>query len=180
MTIETGRVMVGKGVRGGGEATLGFDDLYRRYAPPAYRLAFVLSGDPEVARDLVQDAFVRVIGRFGHLRSQTSFDAYLRRTIINLALSHGRRRTLERRNAFAESVSSPPPGHDVESRVDLWQLLLRLPTRQRAAVVLRYYEDLSEQQTADTLGTSPRAVNSLVSRALVRLRELEGSQQWTD
>jgi RNA polymerase sigma factor (sigma-70 family) len=179
MTIETDRTMVGNGVRDEGRAPA-FDELYRRYAPSAHRLAFVLSGDPEVARDLVQDAFVRVMGRFGHLRNQTAFDAYLRRTIINLALSHHRRRTLERRHTFVESDSVRPSGHDRESRFDLWQLVLQLPTRQRAAVVLRYYEDLSEHEAAYALRTSPRAVNALVSRALMRLRELEGSQEWTD
>jgi RNA polymerase sigma factor (sigma-70 family) len=71
--------------------TSGLQDLYVRHAPAALRLAYFLSGDRETARDLVQDAFVRVAGRLRHLREPDEFDAYLRRTIVNIHTSRLRR-----------------------------------------------------------------------------------------
>ncbi|HEX5951155.1 MAG TPA: sigma-70 family RNA polymerase sigma factor, partial [Actinomycetota bacterium] len=71
-------------------------ELYVRHGPAAQRLAFLLTGDRAQAEDLVQEAFVRVVGRFGHLRVPDAFAAYLRRTIVNLHTSQLRRRRLER------------------------------------------------------------------------------------
>src|SRR6266566_9470783 len=65
--------------------------LYGRHAPGAVRLAYLLTGDPALAEDLVQDAFVKLAGRLAHLRDPEAFDAYLRRTVVNLANSHFRR-----------------------------------------------------------------------------------------
>ena len=71
-------------------------DLYVRHVPAANRLAFLLTGDRSQAEDLVHDAFVRCVGRFGHLRAHEAFDAYLRRTIVNLHTSRLRRVRVER------------------------------------------------------------------------------------
>src|SRR5213593_5312735 len=71
-------------------------DLYVRHAPEALRLAYLLTGDRGLAEDLVQDAFVRLAGRMIHLRSPGAFDAYLRKTVVNLSNSHFRRKKLER------------------------------------------------------------------------------------
>src|SRR5919106_5731921 len=71
-------------------------ELYVRHVPAANRLAFLLTGDRVQAEDLVQDAFVRCVGRFGHLRAHEAFDAYLRRTIVNLHTSRLRRVRVER------------------------------------------------------------------------------------
>jgi RNA polymerase sigma-70 factor (sigma-E family) len=146
-------------------------ELYERYVPAAGRLAFLLTGDRAMAEDLVQEAFVRVVGRFRHLRVPDAFEAYLRRTIVNLHTSQLRRRRLERayleRQGRAElSITNP----DVDAREELWRAVLALPPRQRAAVVLRFYEDLSERETADALGCSPSAAKSLVARAMQTLR----------
>jgi RNA polymerase sigma factor (sigma-70 family) len=81
------------------------EDLYVRHAPAALRLAFFLTGDRELAQDLVQDAFVRIAGRFGHLRTPDAFEAYLRRTIVNLFTSHLRRLRLERADGLREPGS---------------------------------------------------------------------------
>jgi RNA polymerase sigma-70 factor (sigma-E family) len=149
-------------------------DLYARYVPAAVRLAFLLTGDPQRAEDLAHDAFVRCVGRFVYLRSQTAFDAYLRRSVVNLHTSRIRRRYLEREWLRREG---PPRVHatttlpDVEGREDLWRVLGTLPPRQRAALVLRYYEDLSEQETATVLGCSVAAVKSLVARGSDALRD---------
>ena len=146
-------------------------DLYERHVQAAGRLAYLLTGDRVLAEDLVQEAFVRVVGRFRHLRVPDAFEAYLRRTIVNLHTSQLRRRRLERayleREGRAVSEATLP---DVGAREELWRAVLTLPARQRAAVVLRYYEDLSERETADVLGCSTAAAKSLVARAMQLLR----------
>jgi RNA polymerase sigma-70 factor (sigma-E family) len=155
------------------------EELYTRHAPVAMRLAYFLTGDRERAVDLVQDAFVRVAGRFRHLREPDAFDAYLRRTIVNLFSSHLRRLRLERR-ALERQVAAGQPAHrefDFAEQDAMWSALQTLQPRQRAAVVLRYYEDLSERETADVLGCSVGAVKQLVTRGLIALRGRIGSEE---
>jgi len=149
-------------------------DLYARHAGEALRLAYLLTGDRSLADDLVQDAFVRVAGRLLHLRDPGGFYAYLRKTIVNLARSHFRHRAVERR--FLERQAGPPPiePEDVSNRERLRTALMALPIGQRTAIVLRYFEDLSEAQTADLMGRHAAAVKSLVSRAMVTLRTTVG------
>jgi RNA polymerase sigma-70 factor (sigma-E family) len=150
------------------------EELYARHAPAATRLAYLLTGDPQQAEDLVQEAFVRCVGRFQYLRAIDAFDAYLRRTIVNLHTSGMRRRRLERawlQREGAAEASRVSTMRDVGVREDLWQALASLPPRQRAALVLRYYEDLTEQQTAQVMGCSAAAVKSLVARGGATLRE---------
>lgn len=148
-------------------------DLYVRYVPAANRLAFLLTGNRSQAEDLVHDAFVRCVGRFGHLRAHEAFDAYLRRTIVNLHTSRLRRVRVEReflsKEARGGRTTSGLP--DVAAREDMWRRLRTLPARQRAVLVLRYYEDLSERETADALRCSVAAVKSLTARATSALRE---------
>jgi RNA polymerase sigma-70 factor (sigma-E family) len=147
-------------------------ELYARHAAEAIRLAYVLTGDRVLAEDLVQDAFVKLAGRLAHLRDQGAFDAYLRRTVVNLANSYFRRKRLER--AYLKRSAAEPPAtgdaHDTDRRDELWRDLQRLPSRQRTAIVLRIYEDLSERRVAEILGCRPGTVRSLVSRGLAQLR----------
>jgi RNA polymerase sigma-70 factor (sigma-E family) len=147
-------------------------DLYRAHAPGAVRLAYLLTGDPALAEDLAHDAFVKVTGRFGDLRDPSAFGPYLRRTVVNLANSHFRRRRIER--IRIERLGREPAAvvteADAGARAELWQALQSLPARQRAAIVLRFYEDLSEQQTAEVLGCATGTIKSLVSRGLEALR----------
>ena len=147
------------------------EELYVRNAAGAIRLAYFLTGDRDQAEDLVQDAFVRVAGRFQHLRGPDNVPAYLRRTIVNLFTSQLRRRRLERmwlhRQAGDTTTAAP---EDIATRDELWDALVHLPERQRAALVLRYYEDLSEREAADVLGCSSGALNQLVVRATSTLR----------
>lgn len=158
----------------------GLAELYERHVPAAVRLAFLLTGDRSAAEDLAHEAFVRCIGRFAHLRAHEAFDAYLRRAIVNLHTSAMRRRRVERAwlalhgaSHGARTESMP----DVSMREDLWRALGALPARQRAALVLRYYEDLSERDTAATLGCSVAAVKSLVQRGGEALREIVGGDR---
>lgn len=147
--------------------------LYFAHIEGATRLAYLLTGNKELAQDLAQEAFVRVAGRFHDIRNQDAFGPYLRKTIVNLTRGHWRKLALERSYLAAQRARHEPVVNqpDVESRDELWRLLQQLPRRQRAAVVLRYYEDLSEQQTADALDCSVSAVKSLVMRAMESLRE---------
>src|SRR5438128_7318115 len=142
-------------------------ELYLRHSDDAVRLAYLLTGDRALAEDLVQDAFVRLAGRLVHLRDPGAFDTYLRKTVVNLANSYFRRRRVERtyelRTRGAATIGAP--AHSVEDRQALAAALRKLPQRQRAALVLRFYEDQSEAQTADLIGCRPGTVKSLVSRA---------------
>ena len=155
-------------------------ELYLRYADDAVRLAYLLTGDRALAEDLVQDAFVRLAGRLAHLRDEGAFEAYLRRTVVNLSRSYFRHRKVERAylertgRAPAERAAATP---DLGDRDALWTALARLPQRQRAALVLRYYEDLSERQIADVLRAPVGTVKSLLSRGLHTLRDEIGGEE---
>jgi RNA polymerase sigma-70 factor (sigma-E family) len=158
------------------------EELYLRHAPEALRLAFLLTRDGGTAEDVVQEAFIRVAGRFVYLRSPAAFDAYFRRTVVNLCMSHHRKRKvaaayLEREEARAEQAEAASLNDDFEIRNELREVLSTLPDRQRAAVVLRFYLDQTEEQTAATLGCSVAAARSLVHRAMQTLRERIGSEE---
>jgi RNA polymerase sigma-70 factor (sigma-E family) len=162
------------GVQGGAAVAVGSEggrlgELYEAHAPDSVRLAYLLTGDRHLAEDLVQEAFVRLFGRFRDLRNPEAFGAYLRTTVVNLARSHFRRRQVER--AYVEREGhDPDPPPDPGGREDMWQALQRLRPRQRAGIVLRFYEDLTEAQTADILGCAVGTVKSLVSRGIDQLR----------
>jgi RNA polymerase sigma-70 factor (sigma-E family) len=152
-------------------------ELYARHAPDAVRLAYLLTGDGVLAQDLAQDAFVRLAGRFRDLRDPGAFPSYLRATVVNLARSHFRRRRVERAYLAREATADAAAEREVGHRVEMWEALQSLPVRQRAAIVLRYYEDLTEAQTADVLRCPVGTVKSMVSRGLERLRtELSGGE----
>ena len=152
--------------------------LYEEHSARAFRLAYLLTGDRDLAEDLVQDAFVKLIGRFADLRSPESFDVYLRRTVVTLSYGTFRRRRTERaylaRERGLEEQKSVFP--DVEAKDELWTQMQRIAPRQRAALVLRYYEDLSEQQAAEILGCSLRTVKSLVTRGIRAMRDQQGGE----
>jgi RNA polymerase sigma-70 factor (sigma-E family) len=148
------------------------EELYAAHAQRAGRLAYFLVGDTDLAQDLVQEAFLKVFARWGNLRDSHSFAAYLNRTIVNLAHKTHRRRGIERR--YLEKQQGPEavvPHRDYETSDELWQRLQLLPKRQRTAIVLRYYEDLTEHQAAEVMGCSETAIASLVQRALGTLRK---------
>jgi RNA polymerase sigma-70 factor (sigma-E family) len=148
------------------------EELYVRHATEAQRLAFLLLGDRSLAEDVVHDAFVRLAGRFLYLRDPGGFHAYLRTTVINLVRSKQRRRQVEQRYLARRSLE---PGGIVEAadlgeREVLRDALLALPIRQRTAVILRYYEDLTDVEAASVMRCSPGTVKSLASRGVAKLR----------
>jgi RNA polymerase sigma-70 factor (sigma-E family) len=161
-----------KGSEASGKTELA--DMYERSAPAGFRLAYLLTGDRMLAEDLVQEAFLRFVGRLHHLREPEAFDAYLRRTIVNLSKDVFRRRAversyLERRTA---ELREGRTDRDVAAFESMRSALLSLPSRQRAAIVLRYYEDLHESEIADVLRCRRATVRSLVARGLETLRRI--------
>jgi RNA polymerase sigma-70 factor (sigma-E family) len=147
-------------------------DLYARTGPGSVRLAYLLTGDRAVAEDIAQDAFIRVVGRLGHLRDAGAFDAYLRRAVVNLAKNHLRRRAVERRFVARATTPEPTPAPERQlvDRHAIGGALGRLSSRQRTAIVLRFYEDLSEDAIAQILRCRPATVRSLVARGVQSLR----------
>ena len=138
-------------------------ELYRQEYAAMVRFAHLLTGSNEVAEELVQDAFVQL--RRGWARAANP-PAYLRVVVANNCRSWHRRQALEVRRR-------PAPDAPAELRADeLWDAIQRLPFRQRAAIVLRFYEDMSEAETAQVLGCRPGTVGSAVHRGLARLREV--------
>ncbi len=148
------------------------DELYRRHVPDMVRLAYIVTGDASAAEDLAQEAFVRAAGRFAHVRSRDAFGGYLRRTLLNLCKNRFRRRDTERTFLARErpTLEEHHPQAAADVRQDVRIALLRLPERQRAAIALRFFEDLSVEETARILGCRPGTVKSLTSRALEALR----------
>ena len=144
-------------------------EAYGTYAADAVRLAFLLTGDADLARDLVQDAFVRVASHLPRIKEPEKFRSYLRKTVANLAKNHYRRRALERRHLQSATAPSAQPGP--EGRDEIFDDLLRLPLRQRTAIVLRYYVDLPEREAADEMGCSVAAVKALSARGIRQLRQ---------
>ena len=165
-----------EGVEGGirDEGASRIAELYALHAPRAGRVAYLLTGDPELAQDLAQEAFVRLMGRLSSIGDDAVIASYLRRSIVNLARKHWRRLGHERRYVRRGGADPLPPidaQPDLGGRDELWQALGVLTYRQRAAIVLRFYEDLSEGQTARVLGCAVGTVKSSVSRGLQRMRE---------
>jgi len=154
--------------------------LYARHGPDALRLAYLLTGDRELSEDLVQEAFIKVAGRLTSLRNADSFRWYLRKTVVNLANSYLRHRRVER--AYAKGLISSAAGAGVNSpdmatKQAVREAIARLPVRQRAVVVLRYYEDLTDQQIASVLGWPLGSVKSSLHRAAAVLREHLGQEE---
>jgi RNA polymerase sigma-70 factor (sigma-E family) len=173
MFVRASKAVLGQRAIVTGEGGPGLAELYEAHALGAMRFAYVLTGDREVAEDLVQEAFLRTAARFEGLRELRAFSGYLRTTILNLARAHFRRQRIQRLAlgryaSTAGRTEMPPPA--VDEREDLWRALHSLPYRQRAALVLRYYEDLSERDAAWALGTSVAGVKALVARGTRALR----------
>jgi RNA polymerase sigma factor (sigma-70 family) len=122
-----------------------------------------MTGDRALAEDLAQEAFVRLLKRFGDLRNPDAFRAYLLRTVMNLTKSHFRKLEREREFARLETGHQSEDAVDIGSRDMLWSALLRLPQRQRTALVLHYCHDLSEQQTVDVMHISLQQARDLVT-----------------
>ncbi|MEY9965520.1 RNA polymerase sigma-70 factor (sigma-E family) [Streptacidiphilus sp. MAP12-16] len=135
------------------------------------RTAYLLTGDHHEAEDLVQATLAKVFPGWSRIRRLDSPDGYVHRALVNNNLSrYRRRRVLHLLTPLLPERAQQSEDGQVEQRSLLLQALAALPPRQRAVVVLRYWEDLSEQQVADVLGCSPGNVKSQASRGLQKLR----------
>lgn len=149
-----------------------FRDFVQSRWLPLVRTASLLTGDQASGEDLAQQALVIAHRRWPSIVRQDAPYAYVRAVMVNLQWSWWRRRrvdeTLWGEPAF--DVGEPDRTGSVADRDALWRAVLTLPPRMRAVLVLRYYEELSEAETAETLGCSVGSVKSQTSRALDRLR----------
>src|SRR5262245_14628504 len=157
----------------------GFRDYVAARQRTLLRSAWLLTGDWHAAEDIVQTALVRVWPRWTRLTAAGDPDAYVRRAVINVYLS-ARRRRWHGEYAAAVPPDRPDPADPyaaVELRDTLARVLPTLGRRQRAIVVLRYFDDLSEPQVAEVMGCSVGTVKSQAARALVRLRAALGPHE---
>ena len=154
--------------------TARLEELYRLQVAPLQRLAFLLTGDHHLAEDITQQAFIKFYRRFFNLRDSAAAPAYLRKTVVNLSRAHHRRSRREREHLETHEgthhVSWSP---DIEEHDHVIRTVANLPHRQRAAIVLRFYEDLTESQAAEVLGCSTAAMKSLTARAMRSLRAMD-------
>lgn len=149
-----------------------FREFVMARGPTLLRAALLLTGDRTEAEDLLQSALARTYLAWDRIKDRTALDGYVRRAMVNINISWWRRRKLEE-YPTDEMPDTPVADHTGRSelRDALHRLLDRLPARQRAFVVLRYVEDLTETEIAETLGVSVGTVKSTVSRAMAKLRE---------
>ena len=148
-----------------------FCDYVTARGPALLRIALLLTGNRADAEDLLQAALAKTYLAWGKIHDRAALDAYVKRAMVNTQISWWRRRRVEEfltgdipERAAAEHL---PPS---ELQDTVRRALDRLPQRMRAAVVLRYYEDMSEPEIADALGVSRGTVKSTVSRAVAKLR----------
>jgi RNA polymerase sigma-70 factor (sigma-E family) len=144
---------------------------YQEHRLALVRLCVLLVGDVATAEDIVQDVFVRARRRLAELGGAGVY-AYLRRSTINGWKNHLRHRAAEERAIGKMSAPSPAhPSAEVDERDTMWAEIAGLPSRQRAVLVLRYYEELSDTEIAQLLGCRTGTVRSQAKRALDKLRE---------
>lgn len=152
-----------------------FSSFVRARGPVLLRTARSLTANPSDAEDLLQTALTKTYVAWERIEDHRALDGYVRRALVNTRTSQWRKRKVDE---FAceelpeqETAPAPDPAEQQSLHDAMWRAVLKLPDRQRAMVVLRYYEDLSEAQTAEVLGVSIGTVKSAVSRALGKLRE---------
>lgn len=152
-----------------------FGEFVSARSAALYRSAYLMIGDHGHAQDLLQEALTKTYVAWPRLRDVTKAEAYTRKAITTTAISWWRRRSWgERPSDAVPDRTTPSAADELAERDWLWQQLQSLPPRQRAAIVLRYYEDLSEAQTAAAMGCAVGTVKSQVSQGIKRLREQMG------
>ncbi|GIF73332.1 DNA-directed RNA polymerase sigma-70 factor [Asanoa siamensis] len=151
-----------------------FESFFRARAPALLRTAYLLTGDRHLAEDLVQEALARTFRAWRRIGDSGNPEAYARRVMYHLQVSRWRlRRVVETMPGdLPEQHGHVDHAHDAVERLALRRALLALPVRQRAVVVLRYFEDHSDTEIADILNCRVGTVKSHSARALRRLRAL--------
>ncbi|MEU6410865.1 SigE family RNA polymerase sigma factor [Microbispora sp. NPDC046933] len=154
----------------------GFAEFVAARGTSLLRTAYLTCGASDDAEDVLQAALERACRSWHRVHKDADPEPYVRRIIVNLAISRARRRALLRIIPTHSPPETPAPAADVELRQVLMDGLRALPPRQRAVVVLRFWEDMTEAQTAKVLGCSVGTVKSQTAKALVRLRRLLGAE----
>ncbi len=142
---------------------------YETYRLPLLRLCVLLVGDPVTAEDIVQDVFVRTIEKIGGLPDE-EVGPYLRRSVVNAWKNRARHLRVEASAVPKLARDDADEGAAMDNRDAMWREIAKLPPRQRACVVLRYYEDLPDREIAEVLGCRVGTVKSQSSRAIAKLR----------
>ena len=154
-----------------------FHDFVAARSSSLFRTALLVMGDHQLAQDLLQESLVKTYVAWPRLRDVSNAEAYARRVIVTTSSSWRRRRSFHERpvealpDTVVVDVADMIAGH-----TDLWTQLHALPPRQRAAVVLRYCEDVSEARTAELMGCSVGSVKRHASHGLAKLRDRMGAQ----
>ncbi len=153
-----------------------FAEFVAARSPALQRAAYLMVGDVGLAQDLVQEALTKTYVAWPRLRDTANAEAYTRRVIANTAISWFRRKGWHGEQPAAGPPERVSSGHadEVSTRTTLLDALAQLPPRQRAAIVLRFYEDLTERQTAAAMGCAVGTVKSQVAAGLARLRLVLG------
>ena len=166
--------LTGTGVTMGGSQTTRdaeFSEYMVMRQPSLLRTAYLLTGDRQTAEDLVQTSLAKLYLSWDKVQKRESLDGYVRRILVNEHNSLWRRGWKKREHATGVIPERPhTDAYDDGRRDAVWEVVQTLPRRARAVVVLRYYEQLSEAETADALGISVGTVKSQASRALAALR----------
>lgn len=154
-----------------------FDEYVSTHLARLTRFAAVLTADRALAEDVLQNVLARACAQWERVGAVDSPHAYVRRMIVNEHLSWHRRRNRLVLVADLDDLMPTSPDHAAEhaQRIDLLARVQQLPARQRAAIVLRYYEGLDDDEVADALGCGTSTVRSNIARALAALRTTAGT-----
>jgi RNA polymerase sigma-70 factor (sigma-E family) len=156
------------------EMDMTFDEFVDSRLPALLRYAVMLTGEPHTAQDLVQDTMIKVQLKWRKVIASTSPERYVRRMLTNAYIDLHRGSWLRRVVLRADPVEPPAVNDHADAsaeRDQMWYWLSRLPRQQRAALVLRYYEGLSDAEIAEVLDCAVGTVRAHISRALATLRE---------
>lgn len=157
-----------------------FADFAAARSGALFRTAYLMVGDHGLAQDLLQEALTKTYVAWPRLRDVGSAEPYTRRAIVTTAISWKRRKAWYGERPVEHLPETAAPADDVELRDLVWRELLALPARQRAAIVLRFYEDLSDAQIAEAMGCARGTVKSQVSQGVAKLRLRFGDRLGAD
>ncbi len=146
-----------------------FEEIVRRHQQTAWRVALRFLGDANEAEDIAQEAFLRILAAAPRYKPSATFSTYLFRVVSRLCIDHARKKRPNFDNSLPETVDPSPDPATVLAQKDRDELIRQalevLPVRQRMAVILEYYEGLKYDEIAKAMGTTPKAVERLLSRA---------------
>jgi RNA polymerase sigma-70 factor (sigma-E family) len=155
-----------------------FEEFAGHRIPGLLRYAVLLTGDPELARDVVQDALIRTLVKWRRVSAADDPYAYVRAIVTNEFLARRRRRGVRTVPLTFDALDGPVAPEPFDDPADLWERLAGLPRQQRAVLVLRYYESLTDAEIADVLRCRPATVRAYAARALATLRVQLSEPTW--